>query len=181
MSVCLIRHAQSMFNAVYDPDKPDPMIFDSPLSKLGEQQAKEAAQRVQQLDISSVIVSPLTRTLQTAALVFGNSQPYQVNALVREQVLNSGDVGRSPRELAKDFPNLDFTHLDDVWWHDEEHDERGISVEPEEVLQQRADSFARYLKENNIHATAIVSHGNFIRALTGIQPENCQIIEFDPQ
>ena len=31
MSIYLIRHAQSAFNAVYGPNKPDPMIFDAPL------------------------------------------------------------------------------------------------------------------------------------------------------
>ena len=30
MSIYLIRHAQSAFNAVYGPNKPDPMIFDAP-------------------------------------------------------------------------------------------------------------------------------------------------------
>jgi broad specificity phosphatase PhoE len=180
MSIYLIRHAQSEFNAVFDASKPDPMIFDAPLSKLGEQQAAETQSRIHHYDITDVIVSPLTRTLQTAALIFGNTRPFKINATVREQVSNSCDVGRSPQELAKDYPHLDFDHLDDCWWHNGEKDHRGISVEPHAVLMARADAFAMFLKENAVKSTAIVSHGNFIHALTGIQPENCQIIEFDP-
>jgi len=90
-------------------------------------------------------------------------------------------VGRTPSELSRSFPHLDFDHLVERWWHNGEKDHRGISVEPEEVLMERANNFANHLKRENIHSTAIVSHGNFIRALTGIKPNNCEIIEFDPR
>ena len=72
MSIYLIRHAQSAFNAVYGPNKPDPMIFDAPITELGETQAKQVRREVAQLDIKHVIVSPFTRTLQTAQLIFEN-------------------------------------------------------------------------------------------------------------
>ena len=38
MSIYLIRHAQSTFNALYGPNEPDPMIFDAPITELGESQ-----------------------------------------------------------------------------------------------------------------------------------------------
>jgi|TARA_R110002126_G_C10370539_1_gene493373 broad specificity phosphatase PhoE len=179
MTVYLIRHAQSEFNAAYDPDKPDPMIFDAPITKLGITQAEEARTEINQLDLRNVIVSPFTRTLQTAHLIFGNKLPFKINATVREQLTNSCDVGSPPRKLAGDYPHLNFDHLDDCWWHDGEKDHRGISVEPNEVLQRRADEFAEFLRRERIHSTAIVSHGNFIRALTGIQPKNCEVIKLD--
>jgi broad specificity phosphatase PhoE len=180
VTIYLIRHAQSAFNAVYDPNKPDPMIFDAPITALGETQAQQARTEISQLDLVNVIVSPFTRTLQTAHLIFGNKLPFEINATVREQLCNSCDVGSPPNELARDYPHLDFDHLDDCWWHDGEKDHRGISVEPHETLQERANGFAEFLKRERIHSTAIVSHGNFIRALTGIQPENCEVIKFDP-
>ena len=46
MTVYLIRHAQSAFNAVHDPLKPDPMIFDAPLTEFGKIQAKQARSQV---------------------------------------------------------------------------------------------------------------------------------------
>ena len=179
MSIYLIRHAQSAFNAVYGPNKPDPMIFDAPITELGETQAKQARREVEKLDIKNVIVSPFTRTLQTAQLIFENRLPLQINAAVREQLVNSCDVGSPPHKLAQDFPHLNFNHLDDCWWHEGEKDYRGISVEPEEVLMERADRFVDYIKRESIHSTAIVSHGNFIRALTGIKPKNCEVIQFN--
>jgi broad specificity phosphatase PhoE len=180
VTIYLIRHAQSAFNAVYDPDQPDPMIFDAPITPLGETQAQGARAEVDHLDLRNVIVSPFTRTLQTAHLIFGDRLPFQINATVREQLCNSCDVGSSPHALARDYPHLDFDHLDDCWWHDGEKDHRGIAVEPHDVLQERANGFVEFLKRERIHSTAIVTHGNFIRALTGIQPQNCEVIKFDP-
>lgn len=180
MTIYLIRHAQSAFNAVYDPDKPDPMIFDAPITPLGEAQAVQARAEISQLDLQHVIVSPFTRTLQTAHLIFENRLPFSINAEVRERLCNSCDVGTAPDLLAQNHPHLDFSHLDDCWWHDGEKDHRGISVEPHEVLQARADGFAAFLKRENIQSTAIVSHGNFIQALTGHHPKNCEVVKFDP-
>ena len=179
MSIYLIRHAQSAFNAVDGPNEPDPMIFDAPITELGETQAKRARLKVEKFNIKNVIVSPFTRTLQTAQLIFGNKLPFQINAEVREQLVNSCDVGSPPQKLAEDFPHLNFNHLDECWWHEGEKDYRGISVEPEEVLMERADRFVDYMKREGTQSTAIVSHGNFIRALTGIKPQNCEIIQFN--
>ena len=118
MSIYLIRHAQSAFNAVHDPNKPDPMIFDAPITELGETQAKQARIEVEKLDIKHLIVSPFTRTLQTAQLIFENRLPFQINAAVREQLVNSCDVGSPPDKLTKMFPHLSFDHLDECWLHD---------------------------------------------------------------
>ena len=180
MTVYLIRHAQSEFNAVYDPNRPDPMIFDAPITALGKTQAQQARIEVEKLDISKVIVSPFTRTLQTAQLIFGNKFPFEINSAVREQLCNSCDVGSPPHELARKYPHLDFDHLDDCWWHHGKRDYRGLSVEPDENLQKRANRFVDFLKRESIKSTAIVSHGNFIRALTGIKTHNYEVIEFQP-
>ena len=180
MTIFLIRHAQSQFNAVYQADQPDPLLFDARLSELGHEQGQQTRSIAANLPVDRVIVSPLTRTLQTATLLFGATRLFEINAQVREQVLNSCDVGRTPAELAREYPHLDFDHLPDHWWHKDVPDFRGIPVEPDHVLQDRADGFSNYLRDSGAKNTAIVTHGNFIHALTGIKPDNCQIIEFDP-
>ena len=86
MTIFLIRHAQSQFNEVFVRDQPNPMIYDAPLSELGHRQGVATQIRVSQLDIRHVIVSPLTRTLQTTALLIGATRPVEVNAGVREQL-----------------------------------------------------------------------------------------------
>ncbi len=180
MSIYFIRHAESEFNAIFSPGDPDPIIFDAPLSPLGQQQAVDARQHFDNLNIKSLIVSPLTRTLQTATLIFENAHPVTINAGIREQLSYSGDVGSSPDKLAKDYPHLDFSHLEECWWYDGERNELGYAIEPHSSLQGRADLFSEFLMTSKTAATAIVTHGNFIHATTGIQPENCEIIKFDP-
>ncbi len=156
------------------------MLFDSKLSELGEQQARNARKQAEDLDITNIIVSPFTRTLQTASLMFGANRKFVINADVREQLSNSCDVGSPPHELASAYPSLDFSHLAERWWHEGEKDHRGISVEPHEVLQKRVDEYAESLKRDGIHSTAIVTHGNYIHAMTGVRADNCQIVEFKP-
>jgi len=180
MTIYFIRHAQSLFNAAFDRDKPDPMIFDAPLSELGKSQAKKAGKNFSDIEINHVIVSPFTRTLQTAHLIFGNTRPMAVNVTVREQLSNSCDVGSHPQVLARNYPHLDFDHLDDHWWHKGEEDHRGIAIEPHEILMVRANQFVDLARKSAMHSTAVVSHGNFIHAITGIHLDNCQIIAFDP-
>ena len=180
MSIYLIRHAQSEFNAAFEPTAPDPMIFDAPLSPLGRTQAVKAREHIKALDIASLIVSPMTRTLQTATLIFEDTYPITINAIIREQLTHSCDMGTPPHHLAKNYPHLDFAHLDDIWWHDGEKNHLGYSIESRELLEQRAQQFIEFLTANNTCSTAIVTHGNFIHATTGIQPENCEIIKFDP-
>ena len=179
MSIYLIRHAQSEFNAQYAELKRDPMIFDTPLSELGKSQAIAARDEVADLDIARIIVSPLRRTLETADLIFQRSLPIEINADVREQTSHSGDIGSHPDQLTKDWPHLDFSHLEPHWWHKGEKDHLGIPIEPLEAVEKRAAGFVEFAKQSNLTSTAIVSHGNFIRVLTGIQPENCQVVKLE--
>ena len=62
MTIYLIRHAQSAFNAVHDPDKPDPMIFDAPITALGKTQAQKARIKFEKLDIT-ILLQPRKSSL----------------------------------------------------------------------------------------------------------------------
>lgn len=180
MSIYFIRHAQSKFNAIFKVTRVDPIMYDSPLSDLGKEQAIATREDIAKLDIRRVIVSPFTRTLQTASLIFGDDYPFEISRHVREQLSNSCDVGSRPDILRKNYPHLDFGDLPDVWWHQGEKDHRGISVESHEILLERTGKFVESLREDDVHATAIVTHGNFIHALTDIHTDNCEIMQFDP-
>jgi len=195
VSIYFIRHAQSKFNAVFDALKPDPMIFDAELSELGHHQATRTGEAISKLNITKIIVSPFTRTLQTASLIFGDRRLFQINAMVREQLSNSCDIGTHPEKLGEIYSHLDFSHLDDCWWHQGEPDHRGFATESHEVLLERVGKFITCLQEDRslLHdnhesasddqserSIAIVSHGNFIKAATGVQPDNCEIVRFNP-
>lgn len=173
--VHLIRHGESQFNAAFALKRVDPMIFDAPLTPRGHEQAAALRPEVTALDIETVIVSPLTRALQTALGAFGGcSAQLVVEALHRERVEHSGDLGRSPRALATDFPNLAFDHLEDPWWHCETHQPQVIVVEPEESVLARVRKFREFLASRPERRIAVVGHGTFLRHLTGFSFANCE-------
>ncbi len=180
MPIYLIRHGQSEFNAAHKSGNPDPMIFDARLTQKGIQQAKDARQAVADLGIRHVIVTPLTRALQTATYIFGEATKMQVMAEPREKLVHSCDVGRSPAELQGEFANLSFEHLGDNWWHQGPKNADGISVEPADVFQKRIAEFVSSLARVTFRPLAIVGHGNTFLEMSGYEMENCEIHQFTP-
>jgi len=77
------------------------------------------------MPLQVVVVSPLTRALQTADLVFGGLPwPHVVQPLAAERLYLSSDVGRHRELLEQDFPHHDFSYLplgqelqSAAWWH----------------------------------------------------------------
>lgn len=133
----LIRHGQSTFNAAYAASGIDPMLFDAPLSELGERQVAELNASLTAAEAETdgeggggdggderrgnglmspmpevVLTSPLTRALQTALGSFeGTGVPLEVLPDLREHLTESCDVGRPVRNLVADFPSVSFSTL----------------------------------------------------------------------
>ncbi|MCP3687744.1 MAG: histidine phosphatase family protein [Gammaproteobacteria bacterium] len=175
MPVYLIRHGQSEFNAAFNATGKDPMIFDAPLTEQGRRQAEQARELVEDLGIKQVITSPLTRAIQTALFIFGDTLPITVASGHRELLLHSCDVGRPPEDLRRDFPMLAFDHLSDRWWHHDPQTDERIDVEPENVFRQRISEFETGLTEIEQRPLAIVGHGNAFQAMIGRMLDNCEI------
>lgn len=180
MPVYFIRHGQSEFNATHKDGGRDPMIFDAPLTARGRRQAEETKAIVAELGIKQVITSPLTRAIQTSLCLFENIAPITVAARHRELLVYSGDVGRPPGELQRDFPTLSFTHLPDHWWHDGPQNDDGVPVEPEDIFLQRVAAFERDLAQIEDRPLAVVGHGNLFMALMGRMMDNCEIHLYQP-
>ncbi|MEP2533639.1 histidine phosphatase family protein [Shimia sp.] len=177
MPVYFIRHGQSEFNAAYK-GKFDPMIFDAPLTELGFAQAAEARNKVSKLGITRVITSPLTRAIQTAKTIFDSMAPIEVSHGHHELLKFSGDVGRPPEALKRDFPDLDFDHLPNHWWY--AHEEAGVAVpaEPMPIFQNRIAQFSAQLNDVNQEAVAIVGHGNAFQEIIGFMLNNCELHQY---
>jgi hypothetical protein len=85
-------------------------------------------------------------------------------------------VGRAPSALVREFPHLAFDHLDEVWWHSAgEPDERGLVLEPQEVLEERVQRFRGWIAGRPERLIAVVGHGTFFFHLTGRVLRNCEI------
>ncbi|MFO1302964.1 MAG: histidine phosphatase family protein [Burkholderiales bacterium] len=179
-TILCIRHGESTFNAAWAASPTDPMHWDARLSARGREQVRHARDAVQAHPVEVVLVSPLTRAIETALGLFEGhpaSPAMEVVPLLRERVENSCDVGRRPAELAAEFARLSFTHVPDVWWHaDGEPDARGICVEPDALVQARVESFRRALQARRERTIAVVGHGTFLRYLTGKSLANCEVV-----
>jgi broad specificity phosphatase PhoE len=175
----LIRHGQSTFNAHYEATGEDPMHFDARLSELGHQQAAERGAALAGRDYDVVIASPLTRAIQTAIGIFGDRVPIAVDAVHREWLNSSCDIGRPTDELARDFPRLRFDHLSNPWWHVEgPKNAHGWACEPEEALLDRVTAFKAMIASRPEQRIAVIGHGDFFYRLVGRQLRNCELAEW---
>lgn len=178
MSIHLIRHGQSEFNAVFTGTG-DPMIPDAPLTPLGHAQAQAARVKAADLGIREVMVSPLTRAIQTAEHIFPGAE-LRVEPEAREHLGHSCDIGKLSSELKVHFPHLNLSHLQEIWWHQGPLNEHGVPVEPQDVFSNRIAGLATRLHAHTTRPLAVVCHGHVIRELTGIHPDNCDIVELLP-
>ena len=179
--VYLIRHGESTFNVLFEKSGIDPLHFDAPLSDNGFRQVASARPAMPELGADLVVTSPLTRALQTAVGLFEDQPvPIIVSEIHRERLGNSCDVGRNPSLLMDEFPQLSFGHLDEVWWHDGEKDDRGVPVEPYNLLSRRLSDFSRWIKNRHEQTIVVVGHGTFFHRLTGQHMENCEIVKWSP-
>lgn len=177
MAIYFIRHGQSEFNAVFDGER-DPMIFDAPLTELGCDQAKRARAKIAKLGIRRVIVSPFTRAIQTARIIFEGLAPLEVRHGHHELLLNSCDVGRDAAQLKTEFPDLDFDHLPHRWWHHETGLHREIAPEPMPLFQKRIAAFVAELEEMRNRPIAVVGHGNAFKEIIGRAMDNCELHQY---
>ena len=177
----LIRHGQSTFNAAWERDKVDPMIIDAPLTERGKEQAADLPDKVANLGVEAVLSSPLTRALQTAdGLAQALNVPLHVDALHREFMWSSCDIGRPPAHLSADFPHLNFDHLPNPWWWCPSGDKNKLDKEPLDYVKTRVDHFLDRLRQRPERSLAVVGHCTFFWLLTGTMMQNCEVLTLSP-
>jgi broad specificity phosphatase PhoE len=171
----LLRHGQSHFNLHFSASGVDPGIEDPELTPLGLSQAAAAAEQMATVALTRIIVSPFTRTLQTAQpIVAMHAVPVDIMHEVRERAVFTCDIGSPPDALATRFPHHDFAHLPSRWWHE------GAETAAQTIA--RADAFRALMTARADSATILlVSHWAFILALTGVPLENGELLEYDPK
>ncbi|HQT77170.1 MAG: histidine phosphatase family protein [Rhodospirillales bacterium 20-64-7] len=170
----LLRHGQSEFNLHFGATRRDPGIIDPQLTEFGHAQAQEAARQLAGQGIERIIVSPYTRTLQTARPVAAAlNLPIIINPIVRERFAFACDIGTPRPELERNWPDHDFSAIEPVWWPRQE--------EPEASIVDRAARFRAELAARHDWATTlVVSHWGFILSMTGQSVANGQWLRCDP-
>jgi broad specificity phosphatase PhoE len=166
----LVRHGQSEFNVVYSETRIDPGIEDPAITALGERQARAAAGQLADLGVRRLISSPYRRALQTASIIAAElDAPISVDPMVREHYAFSCDIGSPRSVLAKTWPGINFSHIEERWWPHEE--------ETEDLVAARAGAFLEKTTELEDRDTvAVVSHWGFIRGVTGLRVPNGTVV-----
>jgi broad specificity phosphatase PhoE len=166
----LVRHAESEWNRLFSRTRIDPGIADPPLTATGRGQAARLADRLAEADVKRLVTSPYRRALETATIVANAlGLAITVEPLIRERCVFSCDEGTSPGQLAALWPDLDFAHLEELWW--------GLSAESEVSLDRRCAAFRAktdFLADRS--EVAVITHWGVIRALTGRELSNAEYI-----
>lgn len=175
----LIRHGQTVFNVMFPATRRDPGVRDPALTETGVVQARALAAALAGQGITRIIASPYTRALQTAdTLGRALALPIAIDARVRERFAYSCDIGTGASVLSIVWPGVTFDTLAEQWWH--------AAEEPVDEFHQRCGDFHRDMLDERAYATtAVVTHREVIRALTGhlVQPGEfvrCPRMDGDP-
>jgi len=195
--IYFLRHAEGEHNAAkvrlgadawFHGVAQSEQYLDAPLTEKGQLAAKDAAEKIEialqhGMPLEKIIVSPLTRTLQTATTVFNsqiNKIPFIAQELCRETLgIHTCDKRSAITTLSKQFPQVDFNNIvdnEDMLWHPEVR-------ESLDDIQMRAVTFLENIFNNvSEQFLAVVSHVGFITACLRVleQPEyrvnNCEIL-----
>ena len=93
----LIRHGQTIFNAVFGLTRIYPGVVDPGLTLEGRRQIAAAAESLVGLPLKRVVASPYTRALETAEILTQRlKRPIEIDPLVGERGHFACDIG-TPR------------------------------------------------------------------------------------
>ncbi|KAI1130233.1 histidine phosphatase superfamily [Nemania abortiva] len=172
--VILIRHAQALHNIDNDWS-----IFDPKLTDKGIEQCKPLADQLEasfpySTEGCRIIVSPLSRTLQTVQHSLGwlldQGVPVVARAEWQEDTANPCDVGAERSELEKAWPSYDFSQLDPVY-----PQKTGLYGPSEETIRERAAVVRRWLSEQPDKCIIVVTHSGFLnRVVQGPRYRNVE-------
>jgi len=191
-TIYFLRHGQSLFNAA----ERDPMIPDAGLTHKGLAQARGVQPQVAQIqNLEAIIVSPLSRAIHTMLIAFQDhidTVPVIVDPLCREVTCGMDDLGSTPDELARAFPQLStqFATMPSVWWYTgaaegQDGNDPQLSYEryrkdefeePASSYRPRLQSFKNSLLSCRQKVIAVVCHNRVIDKLTGVCARNCELV-----
>jgi len=176
----LIRHGQSIANRDYDESI---AYRDAGLTEQGIAQAKSLQKELEELQLDLVVVSPLTRALQTCqnALPPSYSGPIFVLSEIAEVCSSYYSCGQKRSVVQPKFPSsFDWSNIpmDEIWWwrYDQNH-----HSETNEYQTKRMEKFRQFIQERPEKRIAVFSHGDYLwEFLEGKRPylANCQVTTY---
>lgn len=93
-TIYVVRHGQSIGNTIGNMKLPEYGELESPLSELGNQQAKEIAHKLKDINFSAIFSSDLNRARETAEYIAKERNlPVITESTIRERFWGNGDKG----------------------------------------------------------------------------------------
>jgi len=171
MELYLIRHAQSFNNAVPDEQR----VEDPPLTEMGHQQARLAADWIVAAGLTRLITSPFRRALQTTEYIKSTTgltpevwiDLHEQGGCVsgHEAITYTGRPGLSAGEIKREYP--DYTLPPDIdgdgWWKSKPYE----TVHRAEIRAERLVECVHQTFGGTQERVAFVMHGTFKRILVG--------------
>ncbi|CAF1181558.1 unnamed protein product [Didymodactylos carnosus] len=178
----LIRHGQSTSNRDYCEDD---SYRDAPLSDKGIAQAKAIVRELELEQIELILVSPLTRALQTCTNAIGiyaqtKHIPVIVLPQISEIISTYYSCGRKRDDIEKQFPTFDWSNVpeDKKWWWPFETK----GSETHTHVTERIAETKRFISTRQEKRIAVFSHGDFLYDFMGEQSAylaNCQWVKYE--
>jgi len=169
----LLRHGQTIFNAVFSLTRIDPGVVDPPLTPEGRRQIAAAAAKLAEFPLRRVVCSPYTRALETAEIVASRLKlEVAIEPLVGERGHFACDIGTARSKLLSRWPHHSFAEFEEEWWR---------THEPEEEFATRCQQFRQAVVAlEDWPEVLVVTHWGVIRSLTGHSIGNGEWVRFDP-
>ena len=157
----------------------DDKLFDAPLSELGKEEARGACEALASLAKDQglpypeeVLVSPLTRTLETANLIFPQHANIRVREELRERCTGKPpDTRSTPDQLRAriSFSRFSMTRLEELAAIQQSQQQWELQQEEENkaMLRERTCQLFRLLAEcpTDRKSIAVVTHKAYLREL----------------
>ena len=159
-----IRHGTSLHNVMFHQigRRAYNEYRDTPLLEEGIHEALDLNKNWDKIDtMELVIVSPLSRTIETALNVFKHKSTPMISIdsiMEHPQAEEICNMRLPKEELIKKYPNIDFSKLDsdnDEMWDPD-------NIESIDSLLQRINKMYDFIETSNCKNIALVGHNSFI-------------------
>lgn len=171
--IFLVRHGETEWNKL---DKMQGWA-DSPLSELGEMQAKWLNERVKDFNINKIYTSPAGRAIRTANLIKGDNN---IEIVVSENLkeMNMGAWEGLEKKVIENLYSEDYYNF---WNTPEKYIPKENGESFLEVRERVFQEIMKIIKENDNKNILIVSHGLSIKSfLCKLENKNIEELWSEP-
>lgn len=166
-TVFFIRHGYALHNDLFWSigKKAYSDYVDTPLLHRGYLEADDCRENYKKMleDVELILVSPLSRTLQTAVTIFGKPSFFRTKLRALDCLMEYPQGGpelcnkrKEKSILERNYPTVEFTYVKDgpVEWE--------TNKETIEQLEDRIEEMIRFIKNRPERKIAVVSHSSFL-------------------